>query len=296
MTNGGLFEFIRTKLENAGKEDSAFDTKCIFEDIMGMGTLELAMHRDEEADPAKSKKALELAEKRAEGYPLQYLLGKWEFYGLDFRVGEGVLIPRPDTEVLVETVLAHFAQKKQYDPEIIDLCSGSGCIAVSLKKSMPKAQVIAVELSSDVMPYLVDNIRNNGGDIKILKGDVMDGRLLDNFRDSESEGDHRQLDCIVSNPPYLTAEEMAELQTEVTHEPALALDGGTDGLKFYRVISCLWREILKEGGLLAFEIGYRQGEAVAEMLRKSGYSDVKVIKDLGGNDRVVTGIKTEQDK
>ncbi|MBQ8780264.1 MAG: peptide chain release factor N(5)-glutamine methyltransferase [Oscillospiraceae bacterium] len=291
MTNGELFKLIETKLETAGKEDSKFDAKCIFEDIMGLDSLNLSLHREETADEKKAAKAVELAEKRADGYPLQYLLGKWEFYGLDFKVGEGVLIPRPDTEILVETVLAHFAEKKHYDPEVIDLCSGSGCIAVSLKNSMPKAKVIAVEISSDAMPYLVENIRSNSVDVKILKGDVMDGRLLDNFRDEENEGDHRQLDCIVSNPPYLTAEEMADLQIEVTHEPASALDGGADGLKFYRVISCLWKEILKDGGLLAFEIGYRQGEDVADILRKGGFTDVKIIKDLGGNDRVVTGIK-----
>ncbi|MBQ8826097.1 MAG: peptide chain release factor N(5)-glutamine methyltransferase [Oscillospiraceae bacterium] len=291
MTNGELFSLIKSKLDAAEKEDSGFDAKCIFEDIMGLSALDLALHREETADEKKSERALELAEKRAAGQPLQYLLGKWEFYGLDFKVGEGVLIPRPDTEILVEAVLSHFAEKKFYDPQIIDLCSGSGCIAVSLQKSMPKSKVIAVELSSDAMPYLVENIRNNGTDIKILKGDIMDGRLLDNFRDEESVGDYRRLDCIVSNPPYLTAEEMADLQIEVTHEPSSALDGGADGLKFYRVISCLWSEILKDGGLMAFEVGYRQGEAVADILRKSGYKDVKITKDLGGNDRVVTGIK-----
>lgn len=294
MTNGELFKLIETKLETAGREDCHFDTKCIFEDVMGLDTLKLALERDSEADGKRAARALEMAEKRAQGQPLQYLLGEWEFYGMSFKVGDGVLIPRPDTEVLVDTVLAHFAAKKQYDAEIIDLCSGSGCIAVSLKKNMPKAKVIAVELSSDAMPYLTENIRRNGTDIKILKGDIMDGRLLDNFRDEESEGDHRQLDCIVSNPPYLTAEEMSELQEEVRHEPALALDGGMDGLKFYRVIACLWKSILKTGGLMAFEIGYRQGEDVAEILRKSGFSNVRIIKDLGGNDRVVTGIKEEE--
>lgn len=291
MTNGELFTFIKSKLEAAEKEDSSFDAKCIFEDIMGLSSLDLALHREETADEKKAAKAVELAEKRAAGHPLQYLLGQWEFYGLNFKVGEGVLIPRPDTEILVETVLSHFAEKKFYDPQIIDLCSGSGCIAVSLKKSIPKSKVIAVELSSEAMPYLVENIRNNNADIKILKGDIMDGRLLDNFRDEESVGDYRQLDCIISNPPYLTAEEMADLQIEVTHEPASALDGGADGLKFYRVISCLWSVILKEGGLMAFEVGYRQGEAVADILRKGGYKDVQITKDLGGNDRVVTGIK-----
>lgn len=291
MTNGQLFDHIKNTLKNAGKEDADFDAKCIFEDIVGLDMLNLALHRSEEADSVKAENAVKLAEKRAEGYPLQYLLGKWEFYGLNFKVGEGVLIPRPDTETLVDTVVNHFAAKKFYDPQIIDLCSGTGCIAVSLQKTMPKSKLIAVELSSDAMPYLVENIRNNNADVKILKGDVMDGRLLDNFKDEESEGDYRQLDCIVSNPPYLTAEEMSDLQTEVIFEPASALDGGNDGLKFYRVISCLWKEILKDGGLLAFEIGYRQGEDVAEILRKGGYTDVKVIKDLGGNDRVVTGIK-----
>ncbi len=291
MTNGELFDLIKNKLKNAGNEDAEFDTKCIFEDIMGIDFLNLALNRNNEADSVKAENALKLAEKRSKGYPLQYLLGKWEFYGLSFKVGEGVLIPRPDTETLVDTVVNHFAAQKNYTPEIIDLCSGTGCIAVSLQKTMPKSKLIAVEISSDAMPYLVENIRSNGADVKILKGDVMDGRLLDNFKDTESEGDYRQLDCIVSNPPYLTAEEMSDLQTEVTFEPASALDGGNDGLKFYRVISCLWREILKDGGLLAFEIGYRQGEAVADILSKSGYEDIKVIKDLGGNDRVVTGIK-----
>ncbi|MBQ2824319.1 MAG: peptide chain release factor N(5)-glutamine methyltransferase [Oscillospiraceae bacterium] len=291
MTNGQLFDHIKNTLKNAGKEDADFDAKCIFEDIVGLDMLNLALHRSDEADGVKAENAMKLAEKRAEGYPLQYLLGKWEFYGLNFKVGEGVLIPRPDTETLVDTVVNHFAAKKFYDPQIIDLCSGTGCIAVSLQKTMPKSKLIAVELSSDAMPYLVENIRSNNADVKILKGDVMDGRLLDNFKDEESEGDYRQLDCIVSNPPYLTAEEMSDLQTEVTFEPASALDGGNDGLKFYRVISCLWKEILKDGGLLAFEIGYRQGEDVAEILRKGGYTDVKIIKDLGGNDRVVTGIK-----
>lgn len=291
MTNGQLFDHIKNTLKNAGKEDADFDAKCIFEDIVGLDMLNLALHRSNEADGVKAENAMKLAEKRAEGYPLQYLLGKWEFYGLNFKVGEGVLIPRPDTETLVDTVVNHFAAKKFYDPQIIDLCSGTGCIAVSLQKTIPKSKLIAVELSSDAMPYLVENIRSNNADVKILKGDVMDGRLLDNFKDEESEGDYRQLDCIVSNPPYLTAEEMSDLQTEVTFEPASALDGGNDGLKFYRVISCLWKEILKDGGLLAFEIGYRQGEDVAEILRKGGYTDVKIIKDLGGNDRVVTGIK-----
>ncbi|MCI5904101.1 MAG: peptide chain release factor N(5)-glutamine methyltransferase [Oscillospiraceae bacterium] len=291
MTNGELFLLIKNTLNNGENPDFEFDSRCIFEDITGLSALDLALNREKEADGAAAEKALKLAKRRSEGYPLQYLLGEWEFYGLRFKVGEGVLIPRPDTEILVETVINHFSAKKQTDPEIADLCSGSGCIAIALQKSMPRSRVTAVELSAEAMPYLSANIQRNEARVQIIKGDVTDGRLLDNFADPDSPGDHRQIDCIVSNPPYLTAEEMSELQREVAFEPALALDGGADGLKFYRIISCLWKEVLKEGGLLAFEIGFEQGEAVSELLRQSGYGDVKVIKDLGGNDRVVTGIK-----
>lgn len=291
MTNGELFEFIKNTLKNSDIEDYGFDSRCIFEDTTGLSALDLAMHRDEEADSEAADKALKLADKRAEHYPLQYLLGKWEFYGLDFKVGEGVLIPRPDTEILVDEVINHFKSAGQLDPEIIDLCSGSGCIAAAIQKNLPQSRLIAVENSFDAMPYLVENIRTNKADVRILKGDVMDGRLLDNFRDEESEGDYRQLDCIVSNPPYLTEAEMADLQKEVAFEPSAALDGGKDGLKFYRVISCLWRHILRDGGLLAFEVGYTQSGAVSEILRANGYENIRVAKDLGGNDRVVSGTK-----
>ncbi|MGN1303545.1 MAG: peptide chain release factor N(5)-glutamine methyltransferase [Oscillospiraceae bacterium] len=290
MTNAELYDYIGSKLKNAGIEEYVFESRCIIEDIMGLDRLSLAMNAEKTADEAKKDKALLLLEKRLNGEPLQYLLGEWEFFGLPFKVGKGVLIPRPDTEVLVETVLDHFLKSGKHDPEIIDLCSGSGCIAVALQKNLPRSKVTAVELSSEAFPYLTENIRRNGADVKIMKGDVLNGELLQNFSAPDDFGEFRKLDCVVSNPPYLTEKEMGELSPEVKCEPETALYGGADGLKFYRVISCLWKEILKEGGLLAFEIGYEQGEAVSDILRKSGYTDIKVIKDLGGNDRVVTGI------
>lgn len=290
MTNAELYDYIGSRLKNAGIEEYVFESRCIIEDIMGLDRLSLAMNAEKTADEAKKNQALLLLEKRLKGEPLQYLLGEWEFFGLPFKVGKGVLIPRPDTEVLVETVLDHFLKAGKHDPEIIDLCSGSGCIAVALQKNLPRSKVTAVELSSEAFPYLTENIRRNDADVKIMKGDVLNGELLQNFSDPDDFGEFRKLDCIVSNPPYLTEKEMKELSPEVKCEPETALYGGADGLKFYRVISCLWKEILKEGGLLAFEIGYEQGEAVSDILRKSGYTDIKVIKDLGGNDRVVTGI------
>lgn len=290
MTNEELYEYTCGKLKNAGIEDYAFESRCLIEDIMGLDRLQLAMNGTKPADETKKAKLLALLERRINGEPLQYLLGEWEFYGLPFKVGEGVLIPRPDTETLVDAVINHFKMLGKLDPEVIDLCSGSGCVAIAIQKSLPQSKVTAVELSSEAFPYLTENIRRNGVNVKTMKGDVLNGDLLRNFSDPEDICEYRKLDCIVSNPPYLTEKEMGELSPEVRREPETALYGGTDGLKFYRVISCLWKEILKEGGLLAFEIGYEQGEAVSDILQKSGYTDIKVIKDLGGNDRVVTGI------
>ncbi|MDD7429248.1 MAG: peptide chain release factor N(5)-glutamine methyltransferase [Oscillospiraceae bacterium] len=288
-----LIAEIKEILQSAGIEDYDFDGNCIAEDFLGLSGTQLLLNADEEADETSAKKAVKAAEKRASGYPLQYILGKWEFYGLPFEVGEGVLIPRPDTEILVDTVIEYYRSPRK-NMRIIDICSGSGCIAVALKKNIPEAEVTAVENSSEAMPYLVRNARLNDAVLRYIKGDVMNGALLDNFADPENVGEFIKFGCIVSNPPYLTAEEMSELQTEVGYEPKYALDGGLDGLKFYRVIACLWKEVLEDNGLLAFEAGYHQCGQVAEIMRKSGFYDVSVRKDLGGNERVIFGFKSPE--
>ncbi len=293
MTLKELYELTDNMLCYAGVENHSFDTDCLFEDILGADRLALMLKGSDEVPEPDADRLMEAAEKRCSGNPLQYILGNWEFYGRTFCVGEGVLIPRPDTEVLVEKVLEHFKNAGNYSPEICDLCSGTGCIAVTLKKELPKATVHAVEFSSDAMPYLIKNIGMNDADVKIIKGDVTDGRLLENFADPDDIGEYRKIDCIVSNPPYLTDKEMDEISREVKHEPELALRGGTDGLKFYRIISCLWKEILKDGGLLAFEIGWEQGAAVKDIMENNGYKNVTVHKDYAGNDRVVTGVKNQ---
>ncbi len=286
-----LYELTENMLAAAGVEDHRFNTDCLFEDILDADKVTLLLNGDREVPEPDADRLMSAAEKRCSGIPLQYILGKWDFYGRTFFVGDGVLIPRPDTEILVERVLEHFEKAGNSSPEICDLCSGSGCIAVTLKKELPKAKIHAVELSSDAMPYLIKNIQSNGADVKIIKGDITDGRLLENFLDPDDFGEYRKIDGIVSNPPYITDKEMTELSREVKHEPEIALRGGADGLKFYRIISALWGEILKDGGLIAFEIGYEQGEAVRDILRKSGYKNIEIHKDLSGNDRVVTGIK-----
>lgn len=293
MTLRELHELTVNMLSAAGIEDSAFDTDCLFEDILNAGKTDLVLRGDTEVPEPDADRLMLAAERRCSGTPLQYILGEWEFFGRPFYVGEGVLIPRPDTEVLVEKVIAHFTNRGNVSPEICDLCSGSGCIAVTLKKELPNSVVHAAELSSEAMPYLTKNIIRHGADVKILKGDVTDGRLLENFADPNDIGEFRKIDCIVSNPPYITDKEMTELSREVKREPETALRGGADGLKFYRVISCLWRGILKDGGLIAFEIGFEQAEAVRDILEKSGYENISVYRDYAGRDRVITGIKKD---
>lgn len=269
--------------------DKDFDKMCILEDIGQVTRERLAIHPDDEITDNLASRILDCARRRAAGYPLQYILGQWEFYGMNFKVGEGVLIPRPDTEVLVDTALEKLdAMYKGRKLNVVDLCSGSGCIAAAVAKNMKdKVQVYAVELSGEAFPYLSENIRMNGVDVKLLRGDVMNGALLENFRDNDDEP--MVIDCILSNPPYLTDEEMDALQKEVTFEPETALYGGSDGLKFYRVIACLWKELLAEGGMLIFEIGDAQKEAVEKILTDNGFSDIFTAKDAADVVRVIGG-------
>lgn len=278
---------MNNRLDSILKEvpDKDFDKMCLMEDLCGVTREISAVHPEKELTEALANAAVKGARRRAAGYPLQYILGKWEFYGRTFKVGEGVLIPRPDTETLIDEILTRLEKNTSHG--IIDLCSGSGCIAVTLAKELTGSAVYAVELSSEAFPYLVENVRANGAEVKLLKGDVMNGALLENFR--TSEGEYLDIDCIVSNPPYLTDKEMEELQKEVTFEPEMALYGGNDGLKFYRVIACLWKDLLKKDGLMIFETGTEQAEDVKKILSDSGFSDIFTANDATGGVRVVGG-------
>lgn len=257
-----LLRELAEMLRAGGIEDAELEAKWICEDMP-----------DAEA-------ARETARRRAKHEPLQYLLGAWEFYGLRIEVGQGVLIPRADTETLVEAALDRL--KQTASPRIMDLCTGSGCIALALKSQMPDADVTGIEKSAEAMKFAEKNRSALGLDITLVPGDVLQ---------AETAAAFTGLDCIVSNPPYLTADDMAHLQQEVTYEPASALDGGADGLHFYREITRLWRDALKPGGLLAFEIGCTQGADAAEILRQNDFEQIAVLRDLNGNDRVVQGIR-----
>ena len=281
VIRGELFAQCRGLIALRDEESADFDTTCIFQDILGE---KFPMFSPKEPVPDnKAAEILSLARQRSEGYPLQYLLGQWEFWGCNFRIGEGVLIPRPDTETLVEHVLGICRRKGLKKPKIADLCSGSGCIAVALKKEIPEAEVYAVELSEKALYYLRQNTElNDCGDIRIISGDVLK---------SETARRISELDILVSNPPYLTTQDMNELMTEVRYEPESALFGGEDGLDFYRAITELWRASVKDGGYIAYELGLGQHEAVKAILETNGFGDVELQRDGAGIIRTVAALK-----
>ena len=275
-----LFARCRALIAQRDEDTADFDTNCIFQDLLGEKNPMFAPQLTVPDD--KAQEILSLAQRRSEGYPLQYLLGQWEFWGCNFKIGEGVLIPRPDTETLVEQVLDICRRGKMATPKIADLCSGSGCIAAALKKELPNADIYAVELSDRALPYLRQNMELNGCGVHIIHGDVLD---------SSTAGKLTELDMLVSNPPYLTAQDMIELQTEVQHEPALALFGGEDGLDFYRAMTRLWKSSIKAGGFIAYEFGMGQHDDVKAILEENGFTDIELRRDGGGIIRTAAAVK-----
>ena len=223
---------------------------------------------------------LALCRRRLDGEPLQYILGEWEFYGLTFEVGRGVLIPRQDTELIVELALNKY--KKTDSIAVLDLCAGTGCIGITLGKKLKNARVTLIEKSGEALEYLHSNLKRHRSDAWAVQGDVLDESLAEQYRD---------IDLIVCNPPYLTARDMLQLQTEVRAEPPEALFGGEDGLDFYRGITRIWKNSLKQGGTLIFEVGFTQAEEVAGIMIQHGFRDVRIRRDLAGNQRAVIGHK-----
>lgn len=246
----------------------SFEADEIIKEITGRNR---PIFPDTEVTDEQYEKMLDIAAKRADGVPLQYIFGEWEFYGLPFKVGEGVLIPRPETELLVDIALEHCGRNSAF----LDLCSGSGCIPIAVSKCSG-CSAHAVELSEKAFSYLEENVRLNGADVTAVLADALDGTL---FPD-------RKFDVITSNPPYLTAEEMSELEENVRHEPEMALYGGEDGLDFYRRLIPTWKPHLAENGIMAFEVGDKQAEAVAAIAAENGMKS-EIVQDLQKIGRVV---------
>lgn len=245
---------IEQILANAGIENSRFEAKELYNAFSG----------DE------LKKAVE---RRISGEPLQYILGEWEFYSLPFIVGKGVLIPRPETELLVDLALKYIKENSR----VIDLCSGSGAIAVAVAKNS-NAKVYALEKYSQAVEYLQKNIALNKANVMVIQQDLFEFTSQEKF------------DIIISNPPYIKSEVLPSLQKEVQHEPMSALDGGKDGLIFYRHIASM-KSLLNKGGKIIVEIGYDQADDVTEIFKKNGLITETVI-DLSGVQRVIIGTLT----
>ena len=258
--------------------DTPMEAALLFRSVFGLGRQELLLRGGEAASPDLAGAFWELVRRRLAGEPLQYLLGEWEFYGLPFRVGPGVLIPRPETELLVDAALKAVAGIPS--PAVLDLCSGSGCVPVAIACRRPDARVTGVELSPEAFRYFRENASLNGaGNVTPLLGDAF-------ALPPEVRGPFA---AITANPPYIRRGELASLQAEVQREPVLALDGGEDGLDFYRRQPGLCLPLLAPGGVLLLEIGEDQGEAVAGLAAAAGFRQVEVRKDLSGLDRVVLG-------
>ncbi|HOM03188.1 MAG TPA: peptide chain release factor N(5)-glutamine methyltransferase [Acetivibrio sp.] len=257
----------------------------------------LYSHDDYNMTDEEQEKFVSLLEERIKGKPLQYITGHQEFMSLDFIVTPDVLIPRQDTETLVETVLRHIKDTGLKNARILDIGTGSGCIAVSLAYFLKDSGVFALDISEGALQIAGTNAKRCGVEDRVffLKGDALGG-LADIIAQSlvikEFErGDEGIFDIIVSNPPYIPKEEIKTLHRQVKDfEPRTALDGGEDGLDFYRAITCEAQKILKPGSLLAFEVGYDQAEKVFGIMEKN-FCGIEVVKDLTGIDRVVMGYR-----
>lgn len=269
MTYGQLY---KKAVECLG---SAFEAGQLFTHVTNKQVIHLTSLRDKAAPPGAERLLHRLCERRKKGEPLQYLLGEWEFYGLPFRVGKGVLIPRQDTETLVDVAL----EKMQgiSAPEVLDLCSGTGCVAIAFSHHFPTARVTALEVSRKAIRYLRENIDLNESAVRLVRADL------------HAYTHPRPLDMLLANPPYIPRDVIATLQKEVGYEPRRALDGGVDGLDFYRAIVQAYCRQVRPGGWICLEVGVGQSRKVRQIFAAEGLEQTGERGDYTGVPRVVWG-------
>ena len=313
MVTGGLtpraaVALVQQRLAAAGCPDADFDARELFRLATGRDPrLSERVLTEEQAARLET-----LCQRRESREPLQYLCGRWPFLDFELAVGPGVLCPRADTEVVAEAAAQTLAGCAA--PKVLDLCAGTGCLGLGIKRLCPTASVTCVEKSPEALHYLVCNVRTalrslpQGSTEDVLEEDepslgsgllgiaalppaaqAVEGDLFDYWRGLPEGG----LDLIVSNPPYLTASEMEDLQPEVAKEPVMALAAGEDGLDFYRALARHYQTPLRPGGTLALEIGWQQREAVCALLQAEGWTQIRCIQDLGGNDRCILAQRPE---
>lgn len=280
-------------LQSNNISDSDFDAFALLEYVTGVSKSDYFFKKSDEISDSCYDRYIELIERRSTRVPLQHITNRQNFFGYDFYVDSNVLIPRQDTEVLIEKILevieANFNVEISSDINILDMCTGSGCIAITLYKELVKRgfniDATAVDLYKDALAVTEKNVENLVG-IKALNNTfhIIESDMFSNISAS------KKYDIIVSNPPYIPTKDIEMLEPEVRdYDPIMALDGDTDGLRFYRRIIEESSNYLNNNGFIAFEIGYDQGDDVKSLLEEKGYKDIHIYKDLGGLDRVIIG-------
>lgn len=278
MTVSEIIKLGSQKLKAAKKDDADFDSQCLAAFVTGCNISTLRLKYADSITDDEETEFFRFIDRRINGEPLQYIIREWDFMGRTFDVSEGVLIPRPETEQLVEYALDFL--KDQSEPTVIDLCSGSGCIAVSIAAERPDAKVFAVEKFPNAFKFLLSNIEKIGvKNVNAVNGDIFDATVLSDI----------EPDLILSNPPYIRTSDLSGLQEEVKKEPVTALDGGRDGYDFYRVLASHWMKKLSKGGLIAVECGEDQTEYISELFKENADS-TETFNDLSGLPRIVGAI------
>jgi release factor glutamine methyltransferase len=280
ITYSNLYLDIRRELRCAGVEEATLEAR----ELVCFGTDktrdELTRDGGLYASPEIERRVRNLVDRHLAGEPVAYLIGEWEFYGLPLDISSDVLIPRPDTEVLVEQALEYL--KPLGECRVLDLCAGSGCIGLAVASQVPQSRVVLGEYFEGPLRICRQNIRRNG----------LSGRVVPMQVDALGEPERAlgEFNCIISNLPYLPQADIETLDVSVKdYEPLTALDGGEDGLDFYRNIAEKWKNILVPGGKMFFEVGIGQADSVLRIMRAQGFGDIQIVRDLAGIPRVVFG-------
>ena len=279
-TYNNLYLDARAKLKKAGVEAAQLEAREIVCYAADKSREQLYRDMPLYASAQLEKRVEELVQRRLAGEPVAYIIGEWEFYGLPLDISESVLIPRPDTETLAEAAIDWLAQ--QDGPRVLDLCAGSGCLGLAIASQVKDARVVLGELSDGALRICRQNIRRNGltGRVTAMQLDALHPPL-------QRLG---EFDCIVSNPPYIPTGDLPGLDPSVRdYEPHMALDGGADGLDFYRAILRHWPAVLHPGSRLYFEVGIGQADDVLRLMRSVGFGDLEILPDQAGIPRVVLG-------
>lgn len=280
-TYNDVITSLSEKLSQSGFENAQWEARELAGAALGFNCRG-PFDGKKQADTSQVKLSAQMLARRLSGEPLQYIIGEWDFYGETFEVGRGVLIPRADTETLIDEALRLMGGRK--DIKAADLCAGTGCIGITAERLFDCAEMYCVEKYDAAKVYLDRNIKRHNSKVISVQGDVLSQDTADRLP---------QLDLIISNPPYINAEDMEHLQKEVTFEPETALEGGEDGYDFYRGIVRIWSKKLAPDGVMIFEIGAGQEDEVMQIMIQAGLKDVRVRKDMAGIDRCVFGRRVE---